>query len=140
MTDFQRLITANGYYCNYCDTYRDNSEMRHRYIIEITGEWDGKPVEPTAHDVICPECGCDDVDLEPFNYKIWSHLRAYHLAKKIPMTFKYPLFDRETEGPTTDYGEVLSVEVLEELADWYCIEVQEVEEANGEIVITVEFC
>lgn len=140
MTDFQRLITANGYYCNYCDAYHENSEMRYRYVIEVVGEWDGKPVKPTAHEVICPKCGCDGDDLEPFEYLLWSHLRAYYIAKDIPMTFRYPLFDKETDGPTMGYGKTLSVEVLEELAEWYCIEVQEVEEVDGEIVVTVEFC
>lgn len=139
MTDFQRLITANGYYCNMCDTYHENSEMRHRYVIEVVGEWDGKPVEPTTHEIICPECGRED-EHEPFQYLFWSHLRAYHIAKNVPMTFKYPLFDRETDGPTVGHGMTLSVDTLEELADWYCIEVQEVEEVNGEIVVTVEFC
>lgn len=139
MTDFQRLITANGYFCNYCDTYHENSEMRHRYVIEVVGEWDGKPVEPTTHEIICPECGRED-EHEPFEHMLWSHLRAYHIAKNVPMTFKYPLFDRETDGPTVGHGMTLSVDTLEELADWYCIEVQEVEEVNGEIVVTVEFC
>ena len=56
------------------------------------------------------------------------------------MTFKYPLFDRETNGETYGYAETSSAKALEELADWYCIEVIEVEENDGEIVVTVEFC
>lgn len=139
LSTYNKLISANGYYCNMCDTYHDNEEMKHRYFVETVGEWNGQPANDFRHEIICPECGHGD-ELENFNYLYWSHLRAYHLTKDVPMTFKYPLFDRETNGPTTGYDETPSVDELEKLADWYCIEVEKVEEINGEIVITVEFC
>ena len=138
-TTYKNLITANGYYCNWCDKYHDTNEMKHRYFIETIGEWNGQPAEEFRHEIACPACGHGD-ELEPFNHLCWSHLRAYHLAKDVPMTFKYPLFDRETNGPTTGYGETLSAEILKELADMYCIEVETVEDTDEGILVTVEFC
>lgn len=137
MANYFTLMNANGYYCNSCDTYHDSEEMKHRYIIETIGEWCGQPAEESHHEVYCPEC--NDEDLETFSYMLWSHLRAYHFAKDLPMTFKYPLFDRETNGPTTGYAETLSADILEEIADWYCIEVVKIEEVDGDIVVTVDF-
>lgn len=136
---YNNLINAGGYYCNMCDTYHETKEMRHRYFIESIGEWNGQTAEKFHHEVACPECGHMD-ELEPFSYTDWSHLRAYFLAKDVPMVFRYPIFDRETNGPTTGHCETLSVDVLEELAGWYCIEVEKVEDTAEGIVVTVEFC
>ena len=137
-TTYKNLIMANGYYCGRCDTYHETDEMKHRYTIETVGEWQGQPVEYTHHEMFCPKCNNDD-EIEEFSPYLWSHLKAYHLGRDVPMTFKYPLFDRETNGPTYGHGETLSAEIVEELADWYCIEVEKIEEIDGEIVVTVEF-
>lgn len=138
MKQYMELINAKGYYCNMCDTYHAPNELKHRYTLESLGEWDGNNAAITKHEIICPTCDHDD-ELEPFDLRLWSHLRAYHLAKNVPMVFKYPLFDRETNGVTYGYAETLSCEVLEEIADWYCIEVVKVEKINEDIVVTVDF-
>ena len=132
------LINATGYYCNRCDTYHTNEEMKHRYTIETVGEWNGQPATYTNHEIICPKCGRND-EWEKFDKMSWSHIVAYLEAMNEAVEFRYPLFDRETSGPTYGYATTTSHELVEELADWYCIEVEKVELIDGETVITVEF-
>lgn len=130
------MLTAKGYYCNYCGKYFEN--VKHRYIVETIGEWEGQPATYKTHDILCPECS-EDGELEPFDYMMWSHLVAYVEATDRAIEIKYPLFDRETNGETYGYGTTTSCELLEEIADWYCIEVVKVEEVDGEILVEVDF-
>lgn len=135
---YKNLMKADGYYCDHCNTYHSNADMIHKYTIETIGEWCGQPAKEFRHEVCCPECG-HDTDLEPFDYMLWSHLKAYEFEKDVRMAFRYPLFDRATNGPTYGYEKTYSSEKVETEADHYCIEVIEITEKDEEIVVTVEF-
>lgn len=139
MNNYARLITARGYYCNMCDTYHDQSETLHRYTVETLGEWCGQPATIKHEETLCPNCYHGADDLETFDAYAWTHLRAYREATDTPMTFVYPLFDRATDGETYGFDSTTSADELEEIADNYCIEVLNIEEQNGEIVVTVDF-
>ena len=135
---YKNLIKADGYYCDHCNTYHSNANMKHRYTFETIGEWCGQPAKEFHHEVYCPECG-HDTDLETFDYMLWSHLKAYEYAEDVRMAFRYPLFDRTTNGPTYAYEKTYSSDRVEAEADHYCIEVIEIAEKGGEIIVTVEF-
>ena len=138
MLTYERLMKAKGYYCNYCDTYHEAHEIKHRYTIETMGEWKGETPTILDHSMHCP-CGSDK-EIEPFDPMLWSHLRAYWEANDVPMTFLCPIFDHETNGITTGWEDVNTPDRVEKLADWYCIEVQKIEVKNNIITVTVEFC
>ena len=138
MTNYEKLLTAKGYYCNMCDTYHAPDEMLHRYTLETLGEWCGQLATTKSHEVLCPNCNHTD-EIEEFDPFMGSHLVAYQAATDTPMTFAYPLFDRATNGETYGYSTTTSVEELEQIADWYCIEVLDIESVEGNIVIRVDF-
>jgi hypothetical protein len=138
MTNYDKLMNAKGYYCNMCDTYHTDNELKHRYTVESVGVWDGSNGVIVAHEMECPTCRHDD-ELEDFDRTMWSHLRAYRIATDTPMTFVYPLFDRATNGPTYGYDDTPCPDELEKIADRYCIDVLAIEERDGEIVVTVDF-
>lgn len=138
MDNYTKPITAKGYYCYMCDTYHAPDEMLHRYTIETVGEWCGQPATEKSHEMLCPNCNHTD-EIEEFDPFMWSHLRAYKEATETLMTFVYPLFDRDTDGPTYGFDRTTSYDELEEIADRYCIEVLTIEEQDGEIVVTVDF-
>lgn len=138
MTNYNKLMTAKGYYCNMCDTYHTDNDIKHRYTLECVGVWDGSNGVVVAHEMECPTCRHDD-EFEDFDCNLWSHLRAYRIATDTPMRFVYPLFDRATDGPTYGYDYTPNPDELEEIADRYCIDVLTIEEQDGEIVVTVDF-
>jgi hypothetical protein len=138
MNNYTKLMTATGYYCNMCDTYHTDNDIKHRYTVESVGVWDGSNGVIVAHEIECPTCRHDD-ELEKFDAFQWSHLRAFHKATGMPMTFTYPLFDRDTDGPTYGYAETASVDELERIADLYCIDVLSFSEADGDIKVLVDF-
>lgn len=138
MNNYEKLLTAKGYYCEMCDTYHTDNDIKHRYTVESVGVWDGSNGVVVAHEMECPTCHHDD-EFVDFDRTMWSHLRAYKEATATPMTFVYPLFDRATDGPTYGFDRTTSHDELEEIADRYCIEVLTIEERDGEIVVTVDF-
>lgn len=138
MNNYEKLMSATGYYCNICDTYHTSNDIKHRYTVESVGEWNGSNGVVVAHEMECPICRHND-ELEDFDAFQWSHLRAYRIATDTPMRFMYPLFDRDTDGPTYGYDYTTSPDELEKIADWYCIEVLTIKEQDGEIVVTVDF-
>lgn len=138
MQNYIKLTNAQGYYCAMCDSYHEIGNIKHRYTIETLGEWNGENATIIAHEMECPTCRHDD-EWEKFNYMNWSHLRAFQEATKIPMIFRYPLFDRATNGETYDHEQTTSAEKIEEIADWYCIEIVKVELIEGTITVTVDF-
>lgn len=132
------MLNTNGYYCNYCGKFYKSEEIKHRYIVETLGEWGGQPATYKSHTMLCPECD-EDGELEVFNYMLWSHLVAYIEATDTAVEINYPLFDRETNGETYGYGTTTSCDLVEEIADWYCIEVLKVEETVEGLIVLVEF-
>lgn len=142
MNNYTKLMTATGYYCNMCDTYHPTTDMIHRYTVQTIGEWDGTASAGMVvdHEIECPLCrNTDNDELEEFDVFQWSHLRAFHRATGTPMTFTYPLFDRDTDGPTYGYAQTESAKELETIADYYCIEVLSFSEVDGEIKVLVDF-
>ena len=137
MEKYLAMINAQGYYCNACDRYHAPHEMKHRYTLETLGEWDGKNATIVRHDVFCPSCGYDD-ELEDFDLRLWSHLIAYKRATGTPMTFVYPLFDRETNGEAYGWERVTDEDELESIAHNYCIEVLEIGYVDGVITVKVD--
>ena len=138
MKEYTALVTARGYYCNMCDHYHTTNEIKHRYTVESVGEWDGSNGVTVAHEMECPTCHHDD-ELEVFNYRLWSHLVAYQRATGAPMVFECPIFDRDTNGPTTGYEWVATADEVEKKADWYAIEVEDVRYDAEGIVVRLDF-
>lgn len=135
---FEEFMTAKGYYCNMCDTYHHLHEIKHRYVVECVGEWDGRNHRTIEHAIICPTCNDYD-ELEFFDRKCWSHLVAYQRATGLPLVFEYPIFDRENNGPTLGYKRATTAEKVEEIADWYCIDVESIRFENDEIIVRIEY-
>ena len=138
MDNYNKLLTAKGYYCYMCDTYHTDNEMLHRYTIETVGEWCGQPATEKSHEMLCPNCHHTD-EIEDFDRYLWSHLVAYQRATGVPMVFECPIFDRDTNGPTTGYEWVATADEVEEKADWYAIEVEDIRYDAEGIVVRLDF-
>lgn len=136
---YQNFITANGYYCNWCDKYHDNETMLHRATVEYIGEYQNQAVRTINRETLCPECKHDDIEI--FDPMQWSHLKAYLEKNTLPLVINYPLFDRDTLEET-GRAEATTAQEVEEYADWYCIEVNDIRfnDDRDIIVVTVEIC
>ena len=142
MKKYTALVTAKGYYCNMCDRYHAESDMLHRYTFDCVGAWKGNfsaiLPESINDTLLCPACKHDD-ELEDFDRYLWSHLVAYQRATGAPMVFECPIFDRDTNGPTTGYEWVATADEVEEKADWYAIEVEDIRYDAEGIVVRLDF-
>ena len=134
-----KLLTKKGYYCGHCDAYIPEDKMRRTYSFEVLGRWDGVLPQDVQEDMYCPACREGD-ELEEFYPLYWSHLRAYCIEEGDPIVFMCPVFDRATNGVTTGWEQVDTIDEVERLSDWYCIEVVRFTEDNGKIVAWLEFC
>jgi hypothetical protein len=139
--EFNELTNANGFYCNYCDKYTAYDDMIHRYESEYRGEYCGQQALEYIHSLKCPNCHRDteDDDVEEFDYMQWTHLKAYVNAMDvINIQVKYPKVDEFT-NETIGYGITDDFENLEDIADYYCIEVLSVELLDDMIEVEVDF-
>lgn len=113
------LKEVKGYYCNHCGKFYAPEEIKKILTIEVVGD----AITITDTVTTCPECDRRP-DLEEFDPSYWSHLAALVQARhKGCVWFKVPIYDSKNDLFPVAYKTVHTVEEVEEIADWYCIEV-----------------
>lgn len=116
------LKAVKGYYCGYCNKFYNPSEVKKTYTVEVVGN---KVLTKTCK-ITCP-LGCEKDhadDWEEFNPEYWTHLAAM-ITKKYQgaVWFKVPIYDKKDDLFPVAYKTVRTVEEVEEIAGWYCVEI-----------------
>lgn len=117
--DYLRLITAKGYYCEYCGEYHE--EILHRSIIEYLGEYEGQAVKIKNTMELCPSCRRED--LTRFVATEWTLLQAYCEKNPLPITYIFPVYDSPEDCLPSAWHETTNAEIVEKAAGRWCIEV-----------------
>lgn len=134
---YTNLMSAGGYYCDWCNEYYAKS--LHRVTVEYIGEYQGQAVNETHHEILCPKCKHDE--LCDFNPMEWMPLCAYLKKNPTPLVFRYPVYDDiETNEEPLTYMETTDLEEVEKAADKWCVEIVSIDykEERDEIIVEVE--
>ena len=115
----EELAKIEGYYCGYCNKFYAPDEIKKTYTVEVIG----KQITIKDEEISCTECGYHS-DLEKFDPKAWTNLAALIQARYNGKAWiKVPIYDSENDIFPKSHKTVRTVEEVEEIADWYCIEV-----------------
>ena len=131
------LITADGYYCEYCGEYHE--KILYRSIIEYLGEYEGRDIEIKSTIELCPSCRRED--LTKFTATKWTLLQAYNNKTPLPITYIFPVYDNIENCLPSAWNETTNAEVVEKAAGEWCIEITELyfDEEIDQIKIKVDF-
>lgn len=121
-TNYLHLMTAKGYFCDYCNTY--HAEPRHRLTLEYDGDFNGSNGHILKDEILCPECGRDE--LTPFIPYEWTPLLAYLAVNPADVLYTFPAYDSAEDTTPSGWFESTSPEVVEKAAGMLCIEVQDI--------------
>lgn len=134
--NFVRLISADGYYCDYCDKY--HAEPLHRMTVEFIGKPEEGKVNILQDDLLCPSC--KEEDLADFNYMEWTPLNAYLRDNPMEVTYIYPIYSDPAQTSPDRFEKTTDPNVVEKVADQWYIEVEEVyySEETDEIFVRVD--
>lgn len=121
-TNYLHLMTAKGYFCDYCNGY--HAEPRHRITLECDGDFNGLNGHILKDEILCPECGRDE--LTPFNPYEWTPLLAYLAVNPAKVLYRFPAYDSAEDTTPSDWFESTDPEVVEMAAGMLYIEVQDI--------------
>ena len=119
--EYLRLITAKGYYCEWCGEY--HGKILYRSTVEYLGEYEGQAVKIKNTIELCPSCRRDD--LTEFTATEWTLLQAYCKKNPLPITYTFPVYDSIEDCLPSAWNETTDAEVVEKAADKWCIEITE---------------
>lgn len=137
--NFIILNNAKGYFCEYCHEYHE--QPRHRMVVEFVGEYWGEEFTVTGEEILCPECGRDD--MTEFNPNEWTHLLAYLEKNPMAVTFRYPVYeDIDNDTFPASIEETEDSEVVVKAAEKYSVEIlcMAYDRKRDEILVATEVC
>lgn len=115
----ENLQSIKGYYCNYCNKFYTEEQIKKTYTVEVIGD----NIKIKEVEISCPECGHHS-DLEDFYAKEWTPLAALIEAHyKGKVWIKIPIYDDDNATFPTAYKTVHSVREVELYAGRLCVEV-----------------
>lgn len=137
--NFIILNNAKGYFCEYCHEYHE--QPSHRMVVEFVGEYWGEEFTVVGEEILCPECGRDD--MTEFNPNEWTHLLAYLEKNPMAVTFRYPVYeDIDNDTFPASIEETEDSEVVVKAAGKYSVEIlcMIYDRKRDEILVATEIC